>query len=338
MKSVKKNRPVFVGIFIILGIIILIVAVFALGGQKKTFVKGFKVSTVFDDVNGLVSGDNVWLSGVKIGTVKKLTFLPNTQVLVTMVLQKSLEPNIRENSLTKISSDGLIGNKIVVIFGGTTTSPQITDGSTLVAQKALSTEDMLVTLQANNKNLLAITGSFKNISNKIDSGNGVLGSLLNNQSVAKKINTSVDELQSVMSNFQAASIKSKAVLGNLEEFTNRLNTQGSSINKLATDTTMFTSLKGTISQLNNIALTAGEVTDNLKTMSNNLTQKNNVAGVLLNDPEAAADLKQTIKNLNSSSEKLNEDLEAAQHNFLLRGFFKKKNKQQSSQVNKTDSL
>jgi phospholipid/cholesterol/gamma-HCH transport system substrate-binding protein len=49
-------------------------------------------------------------------------------------------------------------------------------------------------------------------------------------------------------------------------------------------------------------------------------------GILLHDEQAGADLKTTIYNLNNSSEKLNKDLEALQHTFLLRGYFKKESK------------
>jgi phospholipid/cholesterol/gamma-HCH transport system substrate-binding protein len=51
-----------------------------------------------------------------------------------------------------------------------------------------------------------------------------------------------------------------------------------------------------------------------------------MAGLLLNDPAAAASVKVTLQNLQAASRKLDEDLEALQHNFLLKGFFKKKAK------------
>ncbi len=326
MKSTKNNRPVVVGLFIIVGLAILILAVFTLGGQKRTFVKGFTVNTIFTDVNGLVVGNNIWLSGVKIGTVKKITFLPDSRVQVVMVLQRSLQQNIRKDSKTKISSDGLIGNKIIVITGGTQAAGMVQEGDYLAVQNTVSTEDMLTTLQANNKNLLAITGSFAHISHNIDSGNGTLASLINNQETARKIDASLNSLQSTMSNFQSASQRSKAVIANLDAFTAKLNTKGSLADQLATDTTMFTVLKGTITQLRDIATTAGQMTDNLKGASDRLNDSTNIPGVLLQDKEAAASLKRTILNLENSSQRLDEDLTAAQHNFLLRGYFKKKDK------------
>lgn len=326
MKATKNTRPVIVGLFIIIGIAILVLAVFTLGGQKKTFVKGFTVNTVFDDVNGLVAGDNVWLSGVKIGTVKKITFLPNSKVLVSMTLQQSLEKNIHKDALAKIGSDGLIGNKIVVITGGTGAAPIVKDGDYLTMQKVISTDEMLNTLQANNKNLLAITGSFARISHNIDSGKGTLASLINDESTSRKINASLGSLQSAMSNLQSATQRSKAVIDNLNEFTAKLNTKGSLADQLTTDTTMYPMLKGTITQLRDIAMTAGQATDNLKHATDNLNDTSSVPGVILKDKQTAASLKQTILNLETSSYNLNEDLRAAQHNFLLRGYFKKKNK------------
>ena len=326
MKSTKNNRPVLVGLFIIIGLAILILAVFTLGGQKRTFVKGFSVNTIFSDVNGLVVGNNIWLSGVKIGTVKKITFLPDSRVLVQMTLQRSLQQNIRKDSKTKISSDGLIGNKIIVITGGTQAAGAVQENDYLAVQNTVSTEDMLTTLQANNKNLLAITGSFAHISHNIDSGNGTISSLINNQETAHKIDASLNSLQATMSNFQSASQRSKAVIANLDAFTAKLNTKGSLADELSTDTTMFTVLKGTISQLRDVAITAGQLTDNLKGATDRLNDSTNIPGVLLQDKEAAASLKRTIFNLENSSQRLDEDLTAAQHNFLLRGYFKKKDK------------
>jgi phospholipid/cholesterol/gamma-HCH transport system substrate-binding protein len=54
--------------------------------------------------------------------------------------------------------------------------------------------------------------------------------------------------------------------------------------------------------------------------------------MLLNDEQSANKIKLTLQNLQSASKKLDDDLEAVQHNFLLRGFFKKKAKREKEEA------
>ena len=166
MKVTKNSRPVIVGIFILLGIAILVVAVFTLGGQKKTFVKGYTVNAVFDDVNGLQKGANIWFSGVKIGTVGDINIDQKLRISVELNIEKKSQEYIRKDASVKISTDGLIGNKVVVIYGGTQRARNVQEGDTLSVQPTFSTDDLMNTLQKNNENLLAITTNFKKISTK----------------------------------------------------------------------------------------------------------------------------------------------------------------------------
>ncbi|MEO8712292.1 MAG: MlaD family protein, partial [Parafilimonas sp.] len=299
---------------------------FTLGGQKKTFVKTFTINAVFNDVGGLLKGGNIWFSGVKVGTVKKISFYGNSQVEVAMSIVDEAQSHIHKDAKAKIGSDGLIGNKIIIIYGGNATAPIVEKNDFLTVEKALSTEDMLATLQANNLNLLSITNHFKSISKSIDSGKGTLGTLLNDTVIANKLSVTVNDLQATMANFKAASVNSKAVISNLQSFSGKLNEQGNSIHDLVTDTTIYTNIKGTMLQLQNAANSVSQFTANLKTISDRLNEKDNTVGVLLNDPAAASSLKNTLKNLETSSQKLDEDLEALQHNFLLKGYFRKKEK------------
>ena len=67
-----------------------------------------------------------------------------------------------------------------------------------------------------------------------------------------------------------------------------------------------------------------EFADNLERAGEQLHSNDNPAGVLLNDRQVADHLKTTIRNIDSASHRLDEDLEAVQHNLLLRGYFKRK--------------
>lgn len=319
MITTNNKKAVTVGIFVFLGLLILLIGVLTLGGQKNTFEKKITVKAIFDDVGGLQTGNNVWFSGVKIGTVKKMTFHGGSQVEVIMSIEEKARQYIRKNAKAKISSEGFIGNKLVVIYGGTMQSPAIEDDDALGVEKAASTDEMMATLQENNKNLLDITGSFKIISKRLSDGQGSIGKLLKDETLANNLEASVIGLKQ-------ASVNAEQLTANLSDYASRLQSKGSLTNDLITDTVVFNRLRATVAQLQQVSRTANEITNNVKEVSDKLAATNSPAGVLLNDPKAAADLKSTLANLNSGTEKLDENMEALQHNFLLRGFFKKKEK------------
>ncbi len=320
MSEVNTSKQLAVGIFISIGLAILLVTVFTIGGQHKTFVKMFHLHVIFDDVQGLQSGNNVWLSGMKVGTVGKIAFYGNSQVEVILNIEEKAQPHIRKDSKARISTDGLVGNKIVVITGGSERSQQIANNDHLNAEHLAGTQELFATLQASNSNLLEITGNLKAISKKISDGEGTLGRLINDPAIADHLRTSID-------NLRAASAGSENMIANLEDFSARLRRSDGLASQLITDTTVFTRLKGAVVQLNQAADQASQFTSSLRAAGQNLNNKTSPVGVLLNDEDAAADLQRTLKNLRVSSKELSDDLEAVQHNFLLRGFFRKKNKE-----------
>ena len=328
----KNNRPVIVGIFIVLGLIILIITIFTLGSQKKAFVKSFALNAIFNDVSGLMVGANVLFSGVKIGTVKKIEFYGDSQVKVIMSIENDAEAHIRKNALAKIGSDGLIGSKTVVIYGGDRTTQIVVKNDFLKVENGLSTDDMLVTLQQNNKNLVDITSSFKSISKKIDSGDGIIGKLVNDPALSAKLTTTINNLQTTVDNFKVASLSGKAVMGDFEQLSGNFKNPTNSINRIANDSVAYNKIVGTVTQLQNASASLNKFTVNLRSVSERLNEKLNKKdaplGLMLNDSATANSLKATIKNLQSSTVKLNDDLEAVQHNFLLKGFFKKRAKAQ----------
>jgi len=320
MSEVNTRKRLAVGIFISLGLAILLVTIFTIGGQHKTFVKMFHLHVIFDDVQGLQSGNNIWLSGMKVGTVGRIAFYGNSKVEVVLNIEEKAQPHIRKDSKARISTDGLVGNKIVIIEGGSDSAQPIANNDRLNAEHLAGTQEMFATLQASGSNLLEITGNLKAISKKISDGQGTLGQLINDPAIADKMKSSIEHLRT-------ASAGSEAMIANLEDFSARLRRSDGLANQLITDTTVFSRLKGAIVQLNLAADQASQFTSSLRTAGQNLNNKTSPVGVLLNDEDAAADLQRTLKNLRVSSKELSDDLEAVQHNFLLRGFFKKKNKE-----------
>jgi phospholipid/cholesterol/gamma-HCH transport system substrate-binding protein len=336
MTPLKNNRPVIVGLFIFVGLLIFAITIFTLGGQKKTFVKTYEINAIFNDVSGLLKGGNIWFSGVKIGTVKKITIYGQSQVRVTMSIENDLQSHIHTDSKAKIGSDGLIGSKIIIIYGGTAQAPIVKKNGFIKVEGTLSTDDMMATLQENNKNLLAITADFKSISKKIDSGSGAIGTLINDPAIANNLKSTVAQLQATMVNFKTVSENSKNVMANLQDFSGKINKPGNSINDLASDTKIYSSVTASLKTLENATASVSQFSAKLNKVGESLNQKDNAIGVLLNDQETGNSIKKTMNNLETSSKKLDENLEALQHNIFLRRFFKKKAKEETKA--KSDSL
>ena len=321
MKSTNYKRAIIVGIFIFLGIAIFIITVLTLGSQHKTFEKSITIAAVFDDVNGLQKGNNIWFSGVKIGTVKKISLSGSAKVEVIMNIEEHSHQFIRKDAKAKISTDGLIGNKIIVIYGGSLQVPEVETGDVLGIEKLLSTDEMMNTLAKNNDNFPEITNGFKVISKRLVEGRGTLGKLMTDE-------TLVNDLDATTVTLKKTSLNLEKLSSNMSEYTSKLSAKGSLTNDLVTDTVLFNKLRSTVQQLQQVAETSKSVVDNLKTSTNTfndgLNNKNAPIGMFLHDEQAATNIKITLRNLQSGTKKLDDDLEALQHNFLLRGFFRKK--------------
>ncbi len=321
--SPENKRAITVGLFILVGLVFLAAAILAVGSITKAFVSNVTVSTIFKDVNGITAGNNIWYSGVKVGTVKKVQFHGNSEVEVIMNIEEKSKDFIRKDAKVKISSDGLIGNKILVITGGSTNVPSIENGDKLQIEETTSSEDMMNTLQSNNVNLLAITENLKVLSNKIRDGEGTIGKVISEDAL-------YNELFATLNTLKSASVNANKMVASLNSFTASLNKEGNFAHDLVTDTTIMVNLKQASSQINTLTVQADGLLKKLDEttagLNKSLQSSSSPAGVLLNDEATARSLKETIRNLESSTDKLDENMLALRSNFLFRKYFRKQAK------------
>ncbi|MFD2036889.1 MlaD family protein [Belliella marina] len=314
-----NKKSVLVGVFVLFGIAIMVAGILTLGGQQKRFVKSISLKAVFDDVAGLQTGNNVWFSGVKIGTVRKINFYGDSQVEIEMNVEDKSKEYIRKDSKATISSDGLIGNKIIVIYGGTTQAPIVENGDRLISEMPLDTDKMMETLQENNNNLVSITNDLKILTGKIAEGEGIIGAVLTDSTLA--IN-----FRNILLNLESTSAKSKNMLAELNSFSENLNKEGTLFNDLATDKELYGKLQSAVTDLQGTADNAQKMTDNLSTVTEKLNSTDNAIGTLLNDSEFNNTLKSTFVNLDSSTMNLNRGLEALEYTWPFRKGFRRMNK------------
>lgn len=325
----QNTRAVIVGAFVFIALVIFVLGVMTLGGQKSLFNKGATIHAVFDEVNGLQPGNNVWYAGVKVGTVQSVTFDPQGRVDVRMNIGEASLPVVKQDTKAKVGAEGFIGNKIVVLYGGTAGAPVVQNGSSLEAGKSLDPEEILATLQDNNKNLLAITGNFKTISDRLLNGQGSAGKLLSDESLYR-------DLQTSMASLKIATANAQTTVAGVSAYTAKLTAKGSLADDLVTDTVVFARLRNTVREIDALSKNAGNAVADLNSATQNIRQSVNdpssTFGLLLNDKSTATDIRATIKNLQASTQKLDENMEALQHNFLLRGFFRKKAKREAEET------
>lgn len=321
-----NKKSVVVGIFVLIGIIIFVAGVLTLGGQQKKFVKSIRLSAVFDDVAGLQQGNNVWFSGVKIGTVRKINFYGESQVEIIMAVESKVQEYIRKDSKATIGSDGLIGSKIIVIYGGTTQSPAVDDGDRLIAEMPLDTDKMMATLQENNKNLVTITENLKVLTTKIAEGKGIVGAVMTDSTLAVSF-------KNTLYNLETASLESRKTVAELSKLGKSFNQEGTLLHQLTNDKETFPKLQSTVSSLEKTADNAQTLTNNLNATSQKLNSSENAAGMLLNDEEFAGKIRSTITNVDSATYNLNKGLEALPYTWPFRKGFKRKAKAEASQGN-----
>lgn len=323
MKSNTKTAKV--GLFTFIGLALLAGGIVVLSNMRKIFVSKVKAEATFADVAGLTPGNNVWLAGVKVGTVTDLDFVPGKGVEVVFAIEEASQKYIFKDADIKISTDGLIGNPILVISGGTPAAGSIDNGHVFKVQSEDSQQDMLKTLQANNKNILSITDNLKTLLADINDGKGSVGMLLKDEALYNQLNGTMNQLQT-------ASYQISGMSQNLNNFSKGLNDPQSLPYQLTHDTQIMPSLQSTAKELASgtakLSNTADEASVFVSKFTQDLDQKlndpNTALGVLINDHKVASDLKVTFSNVASGTEKLDENLEALQHSIFFRRYFKKK--------------
>ena len=126
-----------VGIFLSLGIVFILGSIFFIGADKSFFKSYARLHSHFEQVQGLAEGSVVSLSGITVGNVEKITFLPEQNFLdVTLRVDEKYLERIREGSQVEIRTQGALGDKFVFIIPGDPRNPAVKDGTVLEVAKA----------------------------------------------------------------------------------------------------------------------------------------------------------------------------------------------------------
>jgi phospholipid/cholesterol/gamma-HCH transport system substrate-binding protein len=192
----EKNYKWKLGLFSLSALAIAVAGIYYIGKQKNKFGAVLHLSTRFNSVSGLKIGSNVRVGGIDVGTVDGISLVTDTTVQVDMIIQKGIQKFIRKDARASIGSDGLMGDKVIVINAGTPTSLLVADGDSLGSRQPIETDAIMGSLKISADNAAIITSNLADISNRITQGRGALGKLLHDTTLSTNISATVKNLRS----------------------------------------------------------------------------------------------------------------------------------------------
>ena len=304
------------GLFVSIGLVIFIVAVYFIGQRQNLFVKTFTISSNFTNVNGLIPGNNVRYSGINVGTVNHIQMLNDTVINVEMVLEEKMIHHIKKDAIATIGTDGLVGNMIVNIIPGDQGNLAIEEGDVIQSFTKIGTNEMLNTLNTTNENAALLTSKLLNIANEITEGKGTLGMLITDTIMSKNLIETVNYLK-------LTSMEANKTIKELNGLIKQVDLENSLAGVVLNDTVSAQQLRHTVANLEQSSQDIQTVLGNLNTTIEQIKDGKGAVNYLSTNEELVEELKDIINNINEGTDKFNQNMEALKHNFLTRSYFRK---------------
>ncbi len=297
----KNMSAIRLGIFIFIGLAILVLAVFLIGRKESLFSSTFTVKAYFSNIEGLRSGAAVRLSGIDVGSVGSTQIVNDTtgRVEVIMKLSKNIAKFIRTNTKATIETEGLVGNKVVVLIMGSSQADRIKDGGVIQSKEPIGFSAIVQQTEGIMLYTKNMTKDLSEIIARINRGEGSIGKLLTNN----KLYNNATQLT------KQAGESLVAITNELKRITSLFDTLGLGVQHLVT----------------NVNMSAVEI----DTVIAGIKLGKGVLGKLLVEESpfdssltlTLANVQKTAANARLASSRLAENMEALKHNWLFKGYF-----------------
>jgi len=184
------------GMFVTIGLLLFIMAIYFIGKQKNLFGSTFNISSEFRTVSGLEVGNNVRFSGINIGTVEEIRLINDSSVVVSMVIKDEVREFIKTDARTSIGSDGLMGDKVLTISPGVKSQKPIENGGKLASLKGIEMNDIMKSVKKSMDNVGVISEELAIFSHSMNNGNGALARLVRDDKMASSVSNTLSNLES----------------------------------------------------------------------------------------------------------------------------------------------
>lgn len=138
----KINIELLTGIFVIVGIISFTWLAVSVAGVRFTGNAGYTLTARFTSISGLRQGAIVEAAGVRVGTVSRITFDPDTYEAVVQ-LRINEDVPVQEDAVAAVRTQGIIGEKYIKLTPGGF-DELLTDGMEILqTESAVSLEELI---------------------------------------------------------------------------------------------------------------------------------------------------------------------------------------------------
>jgi phospholipid/cholesterol/gamma-HCH transport system substrate-binding protein len=320
-----KNHNVIVGVFITAAIVLFGAALFLIGNEHKAFRRHAVFYTNFQNVDGIPKGAKVRVNGMDAGEVESIQIpsSPSQKFRLKMNVEDRLRGLIREDSLVTVETDGLVGDKFLLIQGGTDRAAEAAPESTIQGKEPFEIGKLLEQAQAiMNQAGTTITDlqtTMKDVSGRLDT------TLDTATTTIRNVNGVVLDVRKgkgaagLLLEDPATAADVKQSIANVRQTTEKLNTTTTRVDNLLADVQS----RQLIPKIDDTLVSAKSATQNLDQTSQQInTTLKSAFGEDQYGEDAGANLQQSLTNLNQASGNLTDDTEALKHEFFFKGFFK----------------
>ena len=303
MPSQKQLRwsQLRVGLTVLFASITLAVLIVLMSGTTGLFTTKIALKSYFDNAQGLRSGAPVRLQGVDIGNVNVVRVVPTkprTPVEVTMRVNTRYAFNIRKDSVTLLSTAGVLGETFIDIDSSLAHGPEAKDGDTLATRETPDLQDVVRSSQGTLQNLDALLKRTDRILAFVESGQGSIGRLIYDQSLYTSVADTVTEFKGVVDQIRAG----QGSLGKLIATDEAYNKAIAAIDKLNAAIDEIQQGKGTVGKLikdPSLYNNANETIANVKKLTEEINAGKGTIGKLTKDEALARKLDNTITKLSA---------------------------------------
>lgn len=324
----KTVNTIKLGIFVSAGLLFLILLLYMIGKNRNLFGPSFILKAQFDNVQGLVPGNNVRYSGIEIGTVKKINILNDTVMEVVLVVDDKMKNVIRNNAIVSIGSDGLMGNKVINIAPARTPAPLVRENAVLITHKPVGTDNILQTLSTTSQDVAVIAAQLRSTVQRINNSTA-LWKILNDETLPQQLHQSAG-------NVQLATAKAAVLASDLQAIVSMVKNGKGSVGAVLTDTVFASNLNEAIIKIKTVGdradELAGTLNDVVADIKQEVLQGKGTVNALLRDSLMVTKINSSLDNIQKGTDAFSQNMEALKHNFLFRGYFKKQEKQKSKET------